>query len=64
MPSNKDKLNQRLKKAALNIETFASVLSAARNNKLISDDLGEIFSALDKSLSSQLEVLKLLAGDS
>jgi Ca2+-binding EF-hand superfamily protein len=64
MPSNKDKLDQRLKKATLDFEAFASVLSAARNNKLISDDLGEIFSALDKSLSSQLEVLKLLAGDS
>jgi Ca2+-binding EF-hand superfamily protein len=64
MPSNKDKLDQRLKQATLDFEAFAGVLSASRNNTLINNDLGEIFSALDKSLSSQLEVLKLLAGDS
>jgi hypothetical protein len=63
MSGNQDKLDQCLSKATLDFETFASELTAGRNNGLIDDDTGQLLSSLSECIGAKLEVLKLLADE-
>lgn len=64
MPNNKDELDKCLAKAKIDFEAFSSEVTAGRRNRFNEESLSKLLASLVESLGSQLEVLKLLAGDS